>query len=53
MQDPLQVDINDPEIAELVAMSEEYWAMNSQIADIQLVLNGVMEGALNRNGYEE
>ena len=53
VQDPLQVDINDPEIAELVAMSEEYWAMNSQIADIQLVLNGVMEGALNRTGYEE
>ena len=37
----------------LPAMEQEYQTMQSEIANIQLVLNGAMKGALNWAGYEE
>ena len=47
------LDMDDPEIVELVTMEKEYLTMDSEVADIQLVLNGAMKGALNQTGYEE
>lgn len=40
-------------VEEADAYYEDWTTMNEEIKDIQVVLNGVMEGALNRNGYEE
>ena len=37
----------------LPAMQQEFETMQSEIANIQLVLNGAMKGALNWNGYEK
>ena len=38
---------------EAEACYEDWTMMNEGVKDIQVVLNGVMEGALNRTGYEE
>ena len=35
----------------LPQMEQEYKTMENEIADIQLVLNGVMRGAIDHNGY--
>ena len=40
-------------VEESEVLYEDWTMMNEGIKDIQVVLNGVMEGALNQTGYEE
>ena len=46
------LDMDDPEVREQVAQTEEYEEMDGQIADILLEVDGKIVGALKQNGKD-